>query len=60
MVDIAKLTAQTEFRKDGSKNIKSYKISLAKVATEEVAGFDKETELEITYEKDKITLTRKK
>lgn len=57
---MAKLTAQTDYRKDGSKNIKSYKVSLAKVATEEIAGFNKDTELEIEYKKDEIIIKRKK
>lgn len=54
-----KLTAQYVFRKDGSRAIASYKLPLQKVNTEKICGFNKDTEVEIEYLKNKIIITKK-
>lgn len=55
---MAKLTAKYDFRKDGSKNVKAYSVSLQKIECEK-NGFDVSTEIEIEYCKDKIILKKR-
>lgn len=55
---MAKMNPQHVYRADGTKAIASYKVSLAKVPTEQ-AGFTKDTECEIEYKKNKIIITKK-
>lgn len=55
---MAKLTAKYDFRKDGTKNIKGYNLSLAKLDCEK-NGFDGSTEIEIEYCKDRIILRKR-
>lgn len=55
---MAKLTAKYDFRKDGTKNIKGYNLSLAKLDCEKI-GFDGSTEIEIEYCKDRIILKKR-
>lgn len=55
---MSKLTPKYEFKKDGSKNIRGYLISLTKSECER-NGFNCETEIEIEYLKDKIILKKR-
>lgn len=54
-----KVTGVYDYRKDGTRNLKAYKIALTKSAYEK-AGHTIETEFEIEYHKDKIILHKKK
>lgn len=53
-----KLSPIYEYRKDGSKNSKGYRVSLQKSECEKY-GFDESTEFEAEYYKDKIILNKK-
>lgn len=53
-----KLTAQYEYRKDGSKSIKAYRIVLQKTECEK-HNFNDSTEFEPEYFDDKIILKKK-
>ena len=54
---MAKLSPIYEYRKDGSKNIKAYRVSLQKTQCEKY-GFDKNSEVRIEYSENKITLIK--
>ena len=55
---MSKLTTITEYRKNGTKNIKGYRVALQKVACEE-NGFNENSEVEIEYIKNKIVIKAK-
>lgn len=59
MIIIAKLTPQYVYRKDGSRAIASYKTVFQKTEIENTCKFNKDTEIEIEYKKDKIIITKK-
>lgn len=52
-----KLTPSYSYLKNGERIINGYKVSLTKSLTEQ-AGFTTESELEVKYDKDKITIKR--
>lgn len=54
---MAKLSPICEYRKDGSKSVKGYRISLQKTECEKY-GFDENSEFTIVYHKDKIVLKK--
>ena len=52
-----KLSPIHEYRKDGSKSVKAYRISLQKTECEKY-GFNENSEFTIEYHKDKIILKK--
>lgn len=52
-----KLSPIFEYRKDGSRNVKAYRISLQKTECEK-HKFDENTEFSVEYLNDKIILKR--
>ena len=54
---MAKLSPISEYRKDGSKNIKAYRVSLQKTECEKY-GFNENSEVRVEYSKNKITLIK--
>ena len=54
---MAKLSPFCEYRKDGSKNIKGYRVSLQKTECEKY-GFNETTEVRIEYSDNKIILIK--
>lgn len=52
------LTPSYYYKKDGGREINGYKIGLTKSLTEE-AGFSAGDEVDVNYEKGKITITAK-
>lgn len=56
---MAKLSPIYEYRKDGSKNAKGYRIALQKVECEK-HGFDENSEFVVEYYDDKIVLKKEK
>lgn len=54
---MAKLSPICEYRKDGSKNIKGYRVSLQKTECEKY-GFNETTEVRIEYSENKIILIK--
>ena len=52
-----KLTPSYYYKKDGGREINGYKCPLTKSLTEE-AGFKGGDDVEITYEKNKITIKK--
>lgn len=52
-----KLSPVCEYRKDGSRNIKAYRVSLQKSECEKY-GFDEKTEFKVEYFEDKIILKK--
>ena len=54
---MAKLSPIYEYRKDGSKSIKGYRISLQKTECEK-HGFDENSEFALEYHDDKIVLKK--
>lgn len=55
---MAKLQEIKEYKKDKTSFVKGYRISLKKTGIEET-GFEKDDELDVRYEKGKITITKK-
>ncbi len=55
---MAKLQEIKEYKKDKTSFVKGYRISLKKTGIEKTE-FKKEDELEIKYQKGKITITKK-
>lgn len=53
---MAKLTSKKEYRKDGTKNVKAYAISLSKSGVELSTLADKE--VEVLYERNKIIIKK--
>lgn len=49
----------TQFKQNGEKSIKGYRVSFQKTEIEK-AGFKPTDELEIEYKKEKIIITKKK
>ncbi len=56
---MARFQTVTQFKKDGKKSVKGYRIALQKTEVEN-AGFKADDELEIEYKKEKIVITKKK
>ena len=54
---MAKLTPKYEYKKNGTKSVKGYAISVNKLDTES-CGFDKDTEIKIEYKKNEIRIKR--
>ena len=54
---MAKLSPICEYRKDGSKNIKAYRISLQKTECDK-HGFDETSEFTIEYSDNQIVLKK--
>ena len=54
---MAKLSPICEYRKDGSRNVKAYRISLQKTECEKY-GFDENSEFKIEYSDNKIVLIK--
>lgn len=54
---MAKLSPISEYRKDGSKNIKAYRVSLQKTECEKY-GFNENSEVRVEYSKNKIILIK--
>lgn len=54
---MAKLTPVTSYKKDGTKSVHGYKLSLSKLFCEKY-DFDK-SELEIEYKQDKIIIKKR-
>lgn len=54
---MAKLSPVYEYKKDGSKIVKGYKLALPKIATE-LAGFDNRSDVLIKFDKNKIILEK--
>lgn len=54
---MAKLTAKYEYRKDGSKNIKGYLLSLPKLELEK-NGFNANSEISFEIKEDKIIIKK--
>lgn len=52
---MAKLTGKYEYKKDGSRSLKGYSISLPKIETEK-NGFNIDTEVNIEYRENKIII----
>ena len=55
---MAKLQEIKEYKKDKTSCVKGYRISLKKTGIEKTE-FKKEDELEVKYQKGKITITKK-
>lgn len=56
---MANFQTVTQFKQNGEKSIKGYRIALQKTEVES-AGFKATDELEIEYKKEKIIITKKK
>ena len=54
---MAKLSPICEYRKDGSRNIKGYRVSLQKTECDK-HGFDENSEFVIEYHDNKIILIK--
>lgn len=54
---MAKLTPKYDIRVDGSKNIKGYSLSIKK-SDAEILNWNKDTQLDITVEKNKIIIEK--
>ena len=54
-----KLSPIFEYRKDGSRNIKAYRISLQKTECEKY-GFDENSEFKVEYSENKIILKKER
>lgn len=55
---MAKLTEVKEYKKNGDTSVKAYRITLRKTGIEKT-GLTADDELEVTYKKDKIVITKK-
>lgn len=53
-----KLTEVYDYLKNGGKNLKGYRLHLAKKPIQEIVGFDKNTDIEVIYEKGKIIIQK--
>lgn len=53
---MSKLTPVVEYRKDGSKNVKGYRIALQKTECERLSF--ENASLKIKYESDRIIITK--
>ena len=54
---MAKLSPSCEYRKDGSRNVKGYRVALQKTECEKY-GFDENSEVKIEYSDNKIVLKK--
>lgn len=54
---MAKLSPIFEYRKDGSRNIKGYRVSLQKTECEKY-GFNEGSEFKVEYSNNKIVLLK--
>lgn len=54
---MAKLQEIKEYKKDNTSFVKGYRISLKKTGIEQT-GFKKDDELDVKYQKGKITITK--
>ena len=54
---MAKLSPICEYKKDGSRKVKAYRVALQKTECEKY-GFDENSEVKIEYSKNKIILIK--
>lgn len=54
---MAKLSPICEYRKDGSRNVKGYRVALQKTECEKY-GFNEDSEVRIEYSNNKIILIK--